>query len=290
MRQMITRTAALYAALAAFVAAAPCPATAGFGDPSRAAEFVELRAALGTTGRTPEQLHETFVIGTNHASQVKPIDEQIAAIRGYISDRLAGNGPVDLGDLGPLQQQVATLQGQHDALDLEWTIAIRAILTPDQIARAAAQHQKRAAVEATDKQFIPSSLPEPIREPNDLYGDKLGFTRGVALTDAQKEQMATLKAASARVDSVIQLKYAAVRDQIRDQLASTAAITLPQLAPLQQKASTLKSQHDAERLRLAIQIRALLTPAQLDRGADLHLQLAALAQENALLDQNKSGN
>ena len=114
----------------------------------------------------------------------------------------------------------------------------------------------------------------------------LGFLQGVTLSDAQQTRMHDITHASWQQLKPQMQQLRALREQIGGDLASTAAVSAPQLVALQQQAQTLQNQLDQAKLATAIQVRALLTPEQLSQAATVHAQLAALhQQEHAVLSQ-----
>ncbi len=114
----------------------------------------------------------------------------------------------------------------------------------------------------------------------------LGFLQGVTLTDAQQTRMHDIMHASWQQLKPQMQQLRTLREQIGSDLASTAAISTPQLVALQQQAQTLQNQLDQAKLATAMQVRALLTPDQLAQAATVHAQLAALhQQEHAVLSQ-----
>jgi Spy/CpxP family protein refolding chaperone len=105
---------------------------------------------------------------------------------------------------------------------------------------------------------------------------QLGFLAGVTLTDEQQAQLHQLLQASHAQIKPLEQQIHALRKQIFDQLASAAAVDGTQITALQQQAAQLREQVDEQRLATALQIRALLTPAQLAQAAQIHQQLASL--------------
>jgi Spy/CpxP family protein refolding chaperone len=108
------------------------------------------------------------------------------------------------------------------------------------------------------------------------HGSDLGFLEGVTLTDAQKPQIHQIIQASWTAIGPLEQQIHALRQQVSDQLASTATIGSADLTPLQQQISQLQEQVDQQRLEAALQVRALLTSAQLAQAAQVHQQLTAL--------------
>jgi|HubBroStandDraft_1064217.scaffolds.fasta_scaffold01910_8 Spy/CpxP family protein refolding chaperone len=284
-----TLTAPLFAALGLIVLVAANPAVAAFGDPSHAAMLDGFD--MKGSDFTQEQFRRVMNMVSAHQQIVAPIDEQIRAIRQEISTQLSGSTPVDVDHLASLQQQTAALQSQRDQLDLQLQLDFRSVLTPAQQAQAADHTQKLVASHQTKVPATLSNSPSFQGEPKDLYGDTLGYSRGVSLTSDQQAKVAAAIAASAVRDATFRAQFRAISDQIGEQLASTRAVSLADLVPLQQQASALNSQRDAERLNLAIQARSVLTPLQLGQAAELHeQQLSMQSREKDLLKQAKTQN
>jgi Spy/CpxP family protein refolding chaperone len=109
------------------------------------------------------------------------------------------------------------------------------------------------------------------------HGDPI--TRGLTLSDTQKQQVRSIeKAAHVQARATVKQLFA-IREQIMTQLLSSPSVTEADLTPLVQQADTLKATLDQERLATALQIRQVLTPAQLSQAATLHQQLQALHQQ-----------
>ena len=115
-------------------------------------------------------------------------------------------------------------------------------------------------------------------------GGEMAFLRGLHLTEAQKQQAhAILKDAFARGRPAMEQMHALQEQKIT--LLLTAGSTAAQIEPIVKQEESLHSQMEARHLQLALQLRALLTPAQLAQAADLHGKLEALhAQERATLE------
>lgn len=116
----------------------------------------------------------------------------------------------------------------------------------------------------------------------------LGFLAGVQLTDAQRQQMHEIMKSAWSQNKAQFQQLRALRGQIADQMASTAAVSADAMDTLHQQAAQIGEQLDGERLAVAVQVRGLLTPEQLSQSASVHTQLKALhQQERALLMQDR---
>ena len=112
----------------------------------------------------------------------------------------------------------------------------------------------------------------------------LGFLHGVELTDAQKTQVHQIMHQSWTQMKQETGQLRTLHEQLESQLASTAALTPGALDATRQQQDALIAQLDGERLATAMQVRALLTPAQLGQAASVHQQLETLhAQMRTLM-------
>src|SRR5580658_9411746 len=112
-----------------------------------------------------------------------------------------------------------------------------------------------------------------------------GFDSGETRTQAQFDQEhAVIQAHEAEVETLKQ-RMQALSDQISNILSGSGAVDTSVLSSLEQQRSDLQAQRDATNLDMLMQIRALLTPAQLADVARRHAQLSALHQQQAVRQQ-----
>lgn len=107
----------------------------------------------------------------------------------------------------------------------------------------------------------------------------LNFLEGVTLTPEQKTQVHQIMQASWQTAKPLAQQLHADRKQIGDLLAGPGAVTQAQLTTIQTQADQIHQQLESQRLATALQIRALLTPAQLAQSAQTHAQLESLHQQ-----------
>jgi hypothetical protein len=193
-----------------------------------------------------------------------------------IIDSLGGAGPTDSAELTQLLAQLAPVYAEVANKNLIYLLQIRALLTPAQLSAIAARFHPTTRGHATDD---PTSQAGSYA----IFGDDLGFTREQNLSDAQMAQLTTLEAAAKAKLVPIWHESDAKHVQLDSLLNSAGPVTFEQLAPLQQRISALRIEHDAVGLDLAVKALALLTPAQRTQASTLRAQIAALrAQEAAL--------
>lgn len=99
------------------------------------------------------------------------------------------------------------------------------------------------------------------------------------LTSDQQAQVHQIMAANFTQAQPLMRHLHKIHDQIADKLLSTTAVSAADIAPLQQQESQIHQQLDQQMLASALRIRALLTPDQLSRAADLHTKLKALCDQ-----------
>src|SRR5580658_4579800 len=120
---------------------------------------------------------------------------------------------------------------------------------------------------------------------HNLDGSGDSHNGGVARTQAQFDQEnAVIQAHEAEVETLKQ-RMQALSDQISNILSGSGAVDTSVLSSLEQQRSDLQAQRDATNLDMLMQIRALLTPAQLADVARRHAQLSALHQQQAVRQQ-----
>jgi Spy/CpxP family protein refolding chaperone len=117
-----------------------------------------------------------------------------------------------------------------------------------------------------------------------MMGEGAGMTlplllRGANLTADQKTQVQQITANHRAAFQSLFSQLRTVQDQISSTLLSTEAVSESDLAPQLQQVSTLRSQLAAEGLRVALEIRNILTPDQLAKAAQLKTQMQSLQSQ-----------
>lgn len=106
------------------------------GDPSH---FMMLLKSANLTSAQHAQVRQ--ILEADHA-QMKPVMRQFHALHEQVAARLLSAGPVNASDLAPLTRQASKLQQQIDQNMLNTALAIRNLLTPEQLNRLAQVHQQ----------------------------------------------------------------------------------------------------------------------------------------------------
>jgi protein CpxP len=114
--------------------------------------------------------------------------------------------------------------------------------------------------------------------------------RAANLTTEQKSEVQQILQSDRSQSHTLQQKYEAVRQQISAQLFGTGNVTASQLSPLVQQAAQIRENIDENRMETALQIRNILTPAQLSKLAGVEQQLQKMHSQLHSLMGNGAAN
>jgi Spy/CpxP family protein refolding chaperone len=113
------------------------------------------------------------------------------------------------------------------------------------------------------------------------------LVRQANLTSQQKAQVRDIMVAAKAQQKQLRAQNVAIHQQLADKLLGASTPALADFSALTQQMEQLHSQRIKLGLQTAIQIRALLTPAQVSHIAQIHQQLSNLnAQRSALLQDD----
>ena len=143
-QKMVATVAALGIAAGGAIAAGAALAHEGgwHGGPGMG-EGMELLHSLNLSDAQKEQARTIEKAGW---AQAKPIMEQMHSVHEQMATALLTSGPVTAEQLAPMVTQEEQLKSQLDQIHLNALVQIRALLTPEQIAQAAATHSKLEAL------------------------------------------------------------------------------------------------------------------------------------------------
>lgn len=131
------------------------------GPHGRGGPMGELRMFLRVADLTADQkakVHELRRASRQHA---RPLVEQLRALREQIADKLAGPGAVAPSDLASLQQQAASIVEQLGQQRVQVALQIRALLTPEQLAKVSDTYQKMKALKAEMRSLVTPPAESP---------------------------------------------------------------------------------------------------------------------------------
>lgn len=103
-------------------------------------------------------------------ARMKPVSQQFHALHEQIAARLLSAGPVTPADLAPLTQKAFRLQQQIDQNMVDTALAIRNLLTPDQLTQLSQVHQQLQNLHEQIHNLLGSD-PEDRSESDDM-GDR----------------------------------------------------------------------------------------------------------------------
>ncbi len=133
--------------------------------------------------------------------------------------------------------------------------------------------------------ILPSyAQPRPAFHRPGMMGDGAAMTlplllRGANLTADQKTQVQQIMANHRATFQNLFSQLRTVQDQISSKLFSTGAVSESDVTPQLQQVTTLRSQLAEEGLRVALEIRNILTPDQLVKAAQLKTQMQSLRNQ-----------
>jgi Spy/CpxP family protein refolding chaperone len=86
---------------------------------------------------TPEQLAKVRAILSSHRAAIRPVIDQLRQAQEELGARLLAPGPVQIPDLQPQLQRIGQLRDRLAQDSAQAAIEVRAVLTPEQLARVA---------------------------------------------------------------------------------------------------------------------------------------------------------
>ena len=117
-----------------------------------------------------------------------------------------------------------------------------------------------------------------------MMGDAPGMLlplvlKGVDLSDAQEKQVRDIMAAHRATFRTLFSDLQAAHKDLADVLLAPGDVRAEELTTHAQRAAQLREQLMQEGLKVALQVRAVLTPEQLAKAAELHDRMRALHTE-----------
>jgi Spy/CpxP family protein refolding chaperone len=101
-----------------------------------------LRLLIHSAGLTDDQKAQVRQIVASHRPRFQALRAQLRTASQQLTDRLYAAGPLTGDDLAPLRQQVAQLRDQLGQEALQTALEVRAVLTPEQLAKVAQVRQR----------------------------------------------------------------------------------------------------------------------------------------------------
>ncbi len=105
-----------------------------------------MAAMLAGLSLTPQQQTAISAIMKSHQQSIAPLMNQLHNQHQQVMATLLAPGQVGMSDLTPLEQEAGQTEQQLPQEMLKTALDIRAVLTPDQLAQAAAKQKKLDAI------------------------------------------------------------------------------------------------------------------------------------------------
>jgi len=135
----------------------------GMGGMGGDSHFMMLLKSANLTSAQHAQVREIL---QNERAQMKPVYQGIHAVHEQLAAKLLHPGAVSAADLAPIEQKAVRYQEQIDRDMIETALAIRNVLTPEQIARLAQVHQKLQNLHAQIRSLMGPEGDDSAEQPN----------------------------------------------------------------------------------------------------------------------------
>ena len=120
---------------------------------------------LGALGLTSDQKTEVNQIMSTLSTNLEPLFEQLHQGHEHITSKLLTQGSVTMADINPILTENAAIQQQIEQQKMAAVLQVRALLTPDQLNKAATIQQKLQQIHAEMRALFSSAQPTPTPEP-----------------------------------------------------------------------------------------------------------------------------
>jgi Spy/CpxP family protein refolding chaperone len=147
--------------------ALPTAALAQFHGPGGGEGQMPMMMFIRHANLTADQHAKVRKIMESSFAQARPLMKQLHAIHEQIADKLMGTGAASAADIAPLQQQASQIHQQLAQQMLTAALQIRALLTPEQLARASELHKKLKSLHTQMEALMgddgpPAMAPAPV--------------------------------------------------------------------------------------------------------------------------------
>ncbi|HEX3430237.1 MAG TPA: Spy/CpxP family protein refolding chaperone [Rhizomicrobium sp.] len=120
---------------------------------------------LRSANLTPQQHEQVRQIMKNEKAQMASVHDGFHAVHEQIAARLLTPGPLTAADLAPLEQKATRYQQQITRNMIDTAVAIRNILTPEQIARLSQVHQQLQSLHQQMRNLLGPDAEMPSEQP-----------------------------------------------------------------------------------------------------------------------------
>jgi len=152
------------------IAATATTALAQSPPPGRGASFEGMREAVGRTdgelwlmiraaGLSPDQQAKVRGILSAHRAATRPLVEQLRQAQQELGAKLLAPGPLQPADLQPQLGRIGQLRDQLAQDGAQAALEVRAVLTPEQLARAAQTKERLSQLREEMRQLMQPPRP-----------------------------------------------------------------------------------------------------------------------------------
>lgn len=120
---------------------------------------------LRAANLTPQQHEQVRQIIKSERAQMRSVYQGFHAVHEQIAAKLLTPGPLSAADLGPLEQKATRYQQQITRNMIETAVAIRNVLTPEQISKLGQVHQQLQSLHQQIQQLMGPDSDAPSEQP-----------------------------------------------------------------------------------------------------------------------------
>jgi Spy/CpxP family protein refolding chaperone len=114
----------------------------------------ELALMIRVANLTPEQQTRVREILSAHRASARPLVEQLRGAQAELGAKLLAPGPVQAADLQPMLQRIGQLRDQLAQGSATAALEVRAVLTPEQLARVAQTKDRLSQLREEMRQLV----------------------------------------------------------------------------------------------------------------------------------------
>jgi Spy/CpxP family protein refolding chaperone len=119
----------------------------------------ELWLMIRTATLTPEQQAKVHGILSTHRATTRPLVEQLRQAQQELGAKLLAPGPLQAADLQPQLGRIGELRGQLAQDGAQAALEVRAVLTPEQLARASQTKERLTQLREEMRQLVQPPRP-----------------------------------------------------------------------------------------------------------------------------------
>lgn len=114
----------------------------------------ELWLMIRSANLTPEQQAKVRAVLSSHRAAIRPVIDQLRQAQEELGARLLAPGPVQIPDIQPQLQRIGQLRDRLAQDSAQAAIEVRAVLTPEQLARVAQTKERLRQLRDEMRQLV----------------------------------------------------------------------------------------------------------------------------------------